>query len=174
MHVTLRLAEGLPSLRRGREYRAVVRAFEGGREGEGFRLVHYSVQTNHLHLIVEGEGRAALSRGLKGLSIRVAKALNRAWRRRGRVFGDRFHEHVLKTPREVRNALRYVLENARRHGARLRDRFDPFSSARWFDGWRGLSAQRCAGLRLPVSAARSWLLRVGWRRHGLLTAASSP
>jgi putative transposase len=81
----------------------------------GMRVVHFSVQGNHLHLIVEAEGRDALSKSMKGLAVRVAVGLNRLAGRRGTVFADRYHVHVLATPREVANTLRYVLENHRKH-----------------------------------------------------------
>jgi hypothetical protein len=77
--------------------------------------VHYSVQGNHLHLLVEAEDRRALSRGMKGLGVRIARGLNRVMGRRGAVLDDRYHGHVLKTPTEVRHARQYLLQNARRH-----------------------------------------------------------
>jgi hypothetical protein len=106
---------------------------------------------------------------LRGLGVRVARALNRVWRRSGRVLGDRPHEHVLRSPREVRWALAYVLQNARKHGTwRKRGAADP-----WFDGWRrGLAL--AAQWPTPVARARSWLLGVGWRRHGLLDVDEVP
>ena len=91
VHVTVRLRKGLPSLRRKRAWRVLRRCFAKGGERFGFRLIQYSVQSNHIHLIVETRNRRALSRGMAGLSIRIAKGLNRVWRRRGKVFADRFH-----------------------------------------------------------------------------------
>ena len=95
------------------------RAFTGGCERFGFRLVEYSVQNDHLHLIAEAEDQRCLSRGMQGLLIRIAKALNRLWERRGQVFRDRYHCRVLRTWWQVRNALRYVLNDALRHGLKL-------------------------------------------------------
>jgi REP element-mobilizing transposase RayT len=169
----MRLRGGLPSLRRRDEHRAVVAAFAAGCERGGFRLVHYSVQANHLHLIVEGNGRKRLSRGLQGLAIRIARGLNRLWGRRGSVFGDRYHDHILRSPREVWSALRYVLCNARKHGGwSSRTRPDPCSSSAWFDGWRGGAVDPVGDG--PIARARTWLLRKGWRRHGLLRVADVP
>ena len=138
-------------------------------------MIQYSIQSNHLHLIVEAKDQRALSRGMKGLLVRVAKALNRLWRRRGKVVGDRFHERILRTPREVRNALLYVLNNARRHGVKLGGLLDAFASGRWFGGFRerGLRARRDDQHR-PVAEAHTWLQRVGWRRHGLIGARELP
>jgi REP element-mobilizing transposase RayT len=102
LHVTLRLLKGIPSLRRSDVRRALEKAFHAGRERFGFGLVHYSIQGNHLHLIVEAEDATALSRGMQGLTIRCARAINRALHRKGKVFVDRFHAHVLRTRREVR------------------------------------------------------------------------
>ena len=126
------------------------------------RLVHFSVQGNHLHLIVEAKSREVLSKAMQGLTIRIAKRLNRLWERAGRVFADRYHDHVLKTPTEVRNALSYVLNNARKHGRKLKSLLDPFASGHWFDGWKeGAPAQKDPP---PVAKARTWLLTKGWRR----------
>jgi REP element-mobilizing transposase RayT len=170
----MRLCGGLPSLRRRDEHRVVVAAFAAGCEQGGFRLVHYSVQANHLHLIVEGNGRRLLSRGLQGLAIRIARGLNGLWGRRGSVFADRYHDHVLKTPREVWSALRYVLCNARKHGGwTSRTRPDPCSSSAWFDGWRDAAVAPVVE-EGPIARARTWLLRKGWRRHGLLRVADVP
>src|SRR5262245_18697532 len=147
-HVTLKLLRGLPRLRSKSEYAALRSAFVAGCTGCAsatsagtFRLCHYAVLNDHLHLIVEAQDRRALSRGLKGLAVRIARALNRLWGRRGTVFADRYHDRVLKTPREVRNALRYVLGNGRHHAAQGRmvtvpAVIDTFTSAPWFDGFR--------------------------------------
>jgi REP element-mobilizing transposase RayT len=167
VHVTVRLGEGLPNLRRRRSYAALRAAFCAGGDRFGFRLVHFSVQSNHVHWIAETQDRRALVRGLTGLLVRVAKGLNRVWGRRGRVFDDRYHEHVLRTPREVRNAIHYVLQNARRHGIALAG-VDPFSSGAWFDGWATVPGGRDLREAGIVVRARTWLLAVGWRRCGLV------
>ena len=171
--VTLRVRAGLPSLRRPQEFGALRGAFARGCEHTGFRLVHFSVQTNHVHLIAEGDCRTSLTRGLQGLAIRMARALNRLWRRSGRVFADRFHDRILRSPREVWFALRYVLCNARKHGAwTSRTRHDPFSSAPWFNGWREVRpAPEGAS---PTAPARTWLLRKGWRFLGLMSLCDVP
>ena len=179
VHVTMKVRRGLPKLRRKACYRVIAGAFAKGCERAGrlengcFRLVEYSVQNDHLHLIVEGKDRLSVSRGVQGLAIRIAKGLNRVWGRRGKVFGDRYHDRVLRTPREVRNALRYVLNNGRRHLEHFRGRPDAFSSGPWFDGWRDWRDDGRLG-KGPVALARTWLLRVGWRRYGLLAIGEAP
>jgi hypothetical protein len=133
-----------------------------------------------------GEGRArvkandekALARGMEGLLVRLARVINRLFGRKGRVFADRYHVHVLRTPRQVRHALVYVLHNARKHGGRRGGRhvyaIDPCSSAAWFAGY---ADRECAHTLLGppgTRAARSWLLSVGWRRAGLVRLADAP
>jgi REP element-mobilizing transposase RayT len=176
VHVTVKLLPGMARLRRGREYRALRSAFAAGCDRNGFRLVHYAVMNDHLHLIVEADGAVAFVRGVQGLLIRVARALNRVWRRKGKVFGDRYHDHVLATPREVRNAIRYVLNNAEHHErqwgemARAGAGIDVFTSGPWFEGWLesvGVRGPRSA-VR-PVARAKTWLLGVGWQRLGRLS-----
>ncbi len=166
VHVTTRLVDGLASLRWGAEQAVLAGAFQSGCERFGFRLVQFAVLGNHLHFVVEAQDRRALFRGLVGLLTRIARRLNKWWGRRGQVFADRFHERILRTPREVRNVLRYVLHNGARHGYRVPEgRPDPCGSGSWFDGWRDFRAPFPAPW--PVAAARTWLLRVGWRRYGL-------
>jgi hypothetical protein len=182
-HVTVRVRHDVPSLRTVPIVHEIERTFANGCSRPGFRLVHYSLQGNHAHLVVEATDAAALGRGMKAIAARLARAVNRVARRRGPVLADRYHLRLLPTPKEVRNALRYVLLNARRHAAsvrstiRRRASIDRASSARWFDGWKRplTSDERDASeQRPPVARARTWLLSVGWRRHGLLDPADVP
>jgi putative transposase len=170
VHVTLRAREDLPALRRDDVFGAVREGFIRVSR-EGFRLLHFSVQRDHVHLLVEADGPTALRRGLQGLAIRIAKLINRAPGRRGKVFADRYHSRALRTPREVRNALVYVLQNVRKHLRGIRG-LDPRSSAAWFTGWR-IAVVSPSGLS-PVVAARTWLASTGWRRHGLLSFDEAP
>jgi REP element-mobilizing transposase RayT len=171
VHVTARVRARLPSLRRGAERAVLEHAFERGADRFGFRLVHYSIQSNHLHLVAEARDRRALARGMQGLLVRVAKALNKLWGRRGSVFADRYHARILRTPREVRCALVYVLQNARHHGIHGHGP-DEYSSGPWFDGWTSRIAPPARAS--PTVAARTWLLRVGWRRHRLIGIDEAP
>jgi hypothetical protein len=126
---------------------------------------------HHLHLIVEASDPDALARGVAGLLVRIAKGLNELLARKGKVWKERFHSRLLRTPREVRNALRYLFANARKHGLRLlRGVPDVFSSAVWFEGWCDYDHRYDPTVtRTPLTAEpRTWLRRVGWRRHGLL------
>jgi REP element-mobilizing transposase RayT len=180
--VTLRIRQDVPSLRTVRIVHEIERSFAAGCERPGFRLVHYSLQGNHAHLVIEASDRLALGRGMKSLGARLARAVNRVAGRAGRVLAERYHVRLLPTPREVHGALRYVLLNARRHAAKARAalgrgiRLDPASSARWFDGWKRERLRDARGRSEPppVARARTWLLAVGWRRHGLLDPADVP
>src|SRR5215475_5000396 len=115
VHATWRMRHGVWNLRTRRCFSVLARAFWKGCDRFGFRLVHYSVQGNHLHLLVEAEDQRALARGMKGLGVRIARGLNRVMRRRGAVLDDRYHGHVLRTPTEVRRARHYLLRNAGKH-----------------------------------------------------------
>jgi hypothetical protein len=174
--VTVKLQAGVPSLRSVAVVRALERSFAAARERGDFRLVHYSLQDTHAHLVVEAADSGALGRGMMALGARIARAVNRVFRRRGPVLAERFHLHVLRTPREVRAALAYVLLNARRHARRLvgAPRIDPASSGRWFDGWRWEVSGPCEGEVVPVARPRAWLLTRGWRRHRLIDPNEVP
>src|SRR5262249_41920901 len=102
----------------------------------GMTLQQFSVQGNHIHLIAEARGKAALAKGIQGLCIRIARGVNAATKRRGTVFADRYHVHVLKTPSEVRNAVHYVLYNRQHHRPETHPWYvDPFSSASGEASW---------------------------------------
>ena len=157
---------------RGKAFiREIRKSFLAVRERLDFRLLEYSFQTNHVHLIVEADDHQALGRGMISISSRIARAAQRVYRLTGRVISSGYHARRLKTPREVYRAIVYVLLNARKHW-RQRHRSDPprvcldeASSARWFEGFsRALPADRSG--ESEVSRARSWLGRVGWRWYG--------
>ena len=179
-HVTMKLQRGLPRLRSRSEYAALRAAFAAGCDRHGFRLTHYSVLNDHLHFLVEARDRASLTRGLQGLAIRIAKALNKLWHHRGTVFADRYHDRILKTPREVKNALVYVLANGKKHATEGREvsvpqAIDTFTSAAWFDGFRErVSVRGLETIPRPVTLARTWMLTIGWRRHGLPSVDDLP
>lgn len=184
VHVTLRAHGSVPWLRAQRIAPHVIRAL-GRASKESFRILHFSVQGNHVHLLVEADDRTALSRGLQGLSIRIARRINALLGRRGVFWGDRYHARPLRTPREVRQGLVYVLMNHKKH-ERAPGSLDRLSSAHWFPGWHPSSARHLgqlprplgpreeAAVGPPVQPAGTWLANFGWRRHGLLRADEAP
>ncbi len=171
------MRRGTWNLRSQRCYRPLLSAFRAVRSRLGFRVTHFSVQGNHVHMLIEAHDRRSLSNGLRALLIRFARALNGVMNARGPRFSDRYHESILATASAVRRCLRYVLENHARHMAKIGKvgpRLDPFSSAPWFDGYRtAISLPRATG-DPPVSSPRSWLLVGAWRRLGLLPVSDAP
>jgi REP element-mobilizing transposase RayT len=179
VHVTVRLRNGLPRLRNFELGKALRKAFVFGCDRGRFRICHFSVLGNHIHLICEAADAQALACGVNGWKVRVARSLNKVWGRRGAVFEDRYHAEILKTPTQVRSALLYVLQNARRHGESGRGwvgGIDPFSSGRYFDGWSSPPEMPPAdpGEPLPVAAPNTYLLTTLWRRRGLIGIQELP
>jgi REP element-mobilizing transposase RayT len=175
VHVTLRARAGLPSFRAQVVHEMLRSALHrqrcpDRRYARSFQVVEFSIQENHLHLVVEAIGRqphahAALRAGVSGLAISFAKRLNRLLHRKGKVWGDRWHGRELASPREVRNALVYVFRNAAKHGARMfgHDVLDPLSSAPRFTRWtRPLHWPFPNGDGpWPDARPRTWLLGTG-------------
>lgn len=167
LHVTVRMARGVWSLRSQRGFRCVEHALRA------LGVVHYSVQGNHVHMVLEADDRRALSRRMQGFGIRLARKVNAMMgRKRGRVLGDRYHARALTTRRQVRNTIAYVLGNHLRHSAQTGRRgvaIDPYSSAPVFPHF----ATELVPLRWspgtgppPVVTARTPLLARSWLRLG--------
>jgi REP element-mobilizing transposase RayT len=181
VHITLRVYGDVGVLRRRHIYQAIREATIVTAWRDNFRIVHMSIQGNHLHLIIEADSSAAISRGMQGFEISAAKQINRAIfertgrHRTGSVFDDRFHARELKTPREVRNCISYVMNNWRRHSEDRASfartwKVDPYSSGVVFPDWAELADSPflykppATYDPLLVWRPRTWLLREGWTR----------
>lgn len=179
VHITLRVDESLPDLRDELLSAELQQALREGKQRDGFRLVHYCILTHHLHLIVEAPHAQCLTEGIRGLCVRLARCINRFARRRGRVFVDRYYARILKTPRQTRAAIAYVLLNCRRHAKQhgrtlMSTWIDDCSSGRFFDGWRDRRPRLPSDEQPTVVAAGTWLLSTGWRKWGLIRIAEVP
>lgn len=165
VHVTLRARASVGNLRGARLFRAVERALAEGRGRFGFRLVHFSVQFDHLHLLVEAPDAQTLTQAMRGLAVRLARRINRALGRSGAVLAGRYHARILRSPTEVRRALAYVLDNWRKHALLPvpPGTLDPRSSAHLLDV--------AVPGEAPVLPPGTWLLAVGWRRFRAGTAS---
>jgi REP element-mobilizing transposase RayT len=182
LHVVMRVVPAVGSLRRRTMYKALREASITAARSEWFRIVHVSLQRNHVHMLVEAENKAALARGMQGFQISAAKNINAALgegehRRRGKVFADRYHLEVITSPTQARNSIAYVLSNWRHHkedqnGLPRTWLADPFSSAISFPDWQELEGQpwmwpiRENYDPIFVRRPQSWLLREGWKRGG--------
>jgi putative transposase len=188
VHITMRAVRGAPSLRTQRILRMIHACFARiSRRAGPFRVLHFSVQADHIHLIVESWNARTLARTLQWLAAQIARRVNSDLSRSGSLWRDRYHRRDLTKPRQVRNTIVYVTMNIRKHSrvARLPlAALDPGSSAAWTDGWDARAGPAVAQVRTwlaerglttsPVTPAETWLARVGWKRHGLLRATELP
>jgi REP element-mobilizing transposase RayT len=169
VHVTIRRVRLAPIFRTERLRAVILGELKSARQ-KGVRVVQHSIQDDHLHLMIEGRDAGDLSAQMRKLFSRIAMSINAAVGRRGSLFRDRHHRHELSTPREVRNALVYILFNARKHarGADARTRReawaapDAFSSAPWFADWA--DGRPPIATNTPLARPETWLARVGWKR----------
>ena len=166
-YVTLRVLKDVPSLRSKCFIGEFRRSLRQACERDGFRVVLYSLQDDHLHMIVEAASKGALGCGMKAVAARLARAANRVFGRSGSVLAGRYHLRVLETQREVRNAIAYVLLNVRKHFPKIHGqappvKLDAASSGRWFDGWRADAHRDDEDRDLrEVAPARLWLMTKG-------------
>jgi len=176
VHIMLRTLASVPRLRQRDGYEAIRAALLHFVQGATFRVIHISIQRNHLHLIAEAANKEALRRGMQSFAIRAARALNAAFEREGKVFAFRYKAKQIKTPDYARNAISYVLNNWRRHNEDRRYEgmpFDQFSSAWAFAGWSKLNRSR-SDFGLPVSTPRTELLVFDWELYGLIDPFERP
>ena len=188
LHVNTRICAGLETLRTNEAVDLICGAIRETQEKYGMRLIAYSIQSTHLHFIVEVDGselqaslagvhvndiltreelaKRALAKSMKSLLGKVAKRLNKLWRREGKVFDERYHAVVIKSPLQMKRTLEYVLNNGFQHGS-TNLRIDPYSSGRYFDGWEeAIELPNEPREDWPVVPPRTWLAREGWKRHG--------
>jgi putative transposase len=165
LQVTIRAAPGLPSLRSARVFGALRRAIARA-SVDRFRVIHFSIQQDHGHFIVEGDEARRARGGMHGLAIRLALAVNRVLGRKGKVVGDRYHVRPLKTPKQMRTSMIYVLLNFRKH-LRAPPGIDPRSSGPHFAGWHR-AAELTVDPADPAAtvAPTTWMASVGWQRAG--------
>ena len=160
LHITLRIRRDVGNLRTDECFAEIQRAFLGGCEKFGMRMVEFSVQPDHIHLVVEADGKESLTRGMQGLAIRLARAINRALGRKGKVFADRYHQHILKSPTEVRNAVEYVRCNYAKHLRKRGKMPHPWD----IDRYSSMSGRAVTYMHdydwsaLVVAAPRTWML----------------
>lgn len=181
VHVTLRMQEQV-SLRTRRIYHVIRKLLGFYLSFPGFRVIHISIQENHLHMLVEAESNDTLRRGMQSFAIRTALAINGDRGVNGQVFAHRYHSTVIRTPRQARSCLAYVLNNWRRHRLDLTSKgimscpYDPYSSALSFEGWthRYALTMPAGWVPLPVSPPRSLLLSSSYRRCGLIDPYECP
>jgi REP element-mobilizing transposase RayT len=194
VHITLRARHGLPSFRQQLVHALILRVLRDQRRrayGATFQIVHFSIQSNHVHMIVEADDgplvsssstkgpsrKTPLRSGVSGFVIAFAKRLNAMFKRKGKVWDDRYHRHDLESPHEVKTSVRYVINNFRKHGHVTfgMGAFDYYSSAQHFDGWsEGLFAQFREPEPWTETAPRTWLLAQGWKVHGLISPLETP
>jgi REP element-mobilizing transposase RayT len=185
VHVVLRVIGAVRNLRRRCIYQAIREATLTTARRETFRIIHLSIQRNHIHLLIEADDKRALASGMQGFQISAAKHLNAAIskgkpgpRRRGVVFPDRYHAEIITSPTQARHALSYVMNNWRKHQEDRKApmsswKIDWFSSAAMFPGWAEYDEEEAFFRRGPdtydpliVYQPRTWLLKVGYLRGG--------
>jgi REP element-mobilizing transposase RayT len=176
-HVSVRIKRKLPSLRNPKARAKIVQALHEFKDRFQCRIVEFSILSNHMHLIVEANNERELAKAMKGFLVRVAKALNKMWKRKGSVFADRYHVRIVKNSMsavfKLRTLIRYVLQNARKHGIQLPpDRPDPYSSGPWYRSWVGHQGETFSDEPCPVQDPRFMELQCA--RRGTLELDERP
>jgi REP element-mobilizing transposase RayT len=169
MHVTARAVPGLRSFRDQAVTCLVLLLMRSLNDGQ-FQIVHFSVQVNHVHFIVEADDGETVTKKMTGFMVSFARRFNLLCGRRGKVWRDRFYARDITTASEMHHVLAYVFGNAKKHGVIPRDAdwLDPASSAWTFDGWQEPVVLPPEELRWQAPTPRTELLKRDWIAHGLL------
>jgi hypothetical protein len=165
VHVRMKIDPSVGSLRRKLLLEVILDALREGREKDGFRVCHFRVMPDRLHLLVEAASTERLARGMQGLSIRIARGVNRTLEREGRFYQDRYDAKVLRGGKEVHATLVALLVDDAAGG-------EGFSSAAWFEDaeWKRSPAEEKLAKKheSPIAPAKTRLLAGGWRKSGKL------
>ncbi len=166
LHINIKLVSGLPTLRRPVFLKEFARAAQRARKF-GFNIQQFAIEANHIHLIAEVENNDQLERGMTSLKTSIAWIIRKLMGHAGRVFLSRYHLHEIKTPTEMRNALRYVLFNHAKHTGQP-PFADAFSSVLFCEELAANVARQTprwlAYIRIAIARPRTWLQRAGWKR----------
>lgn len=175
LHITIRLAEGLSGLRTKHMHEQFTVALLNAK-AKGLRVLHYSIEGNHVHLLVECADNKALASGMNSFGTSFAKAVRKERGGKGKVFAGRYHLGVQKNPAQMKNTLAYVLLNQAKH-ENLIPYNDRFSSSQHFNEWKALLGRNIGPILedwrpnknpLPdhLSTPKSWLASKGWKIKG--------
>lgn len=124
--------------------RAIVNA-----RAHGLKIIHFSLQSNHVHFIIEAKDNTVLTKGMRSLTITFAKGL-----KKGRVQIERYHLHVLKSIRETRNAVMYVLFNQQKHDRGICSEISSYSSILSMDNCLKIISKFSKEHRQTIKVAR--------------------
>ena len=94
---------------------------------KGLRIIHFSLQNDHVHLYAESESNLILTQGMKALGVSFAKRINKHFKTKGQVYKTRFHLRVLRSASEAKNVINYILKNGVKHN-RTKSFIDSYSS----------------------------------------------
>ena len=175
LHVGMRIEAGLPGLRTRLARAVILKAFREQRGHFEFRIVEFAILSNHMHLIVEAKDAEELAAAMKGLAVRIARGLNKLWERAGQVFADRYWSRVVRKVHELHRLVRYVMQNARRHGVEVpSDRPDEYSSGPWYEFWNGHQGQTFSQEPRPTERPSDMALQCARRFVLELTETPQP
>jgi putative transposase len=187
VHITMRARAGLPSFRSERVHDMLLRVLSRQlaprrKYTDAFRVIHFSIQSNHIHAIVEATDHRSLRGGVSGLVIAFARRLMALLgRRTGKVWRHRYHSRELGSPRELRTVLSYVFNNWKKHGYTTYGDglVDAYSTGPSFDMWHVPIVafpyqQRHGPPPWEPASPRTWLLSTGWRPHGPINTNERP
>ena len=173
-HVTLCIESGIPNLRKPAIFRVIEGVFRSKKRCKSFQLVHFSVQRNHFHLVVEVDSNEDLATGMQGLKVSLARQLNTHLGRSGSFFADRYHAVLVKKVLQTKNVMRYVFTNAKKHGITIPEgELDPYTSAHYFRGWSEVRATP-VDKDAPIMPPRSCLLAEPALFYGFVSVYAEP
>lgn len=95
---------------------------------QGVRVVHFSLEHDHVHLYVECGNNFVLGKAMKAFGVTFVRGINKFKRSKGQLYKYRYHLRILKSAREVKNVINYILKNGIKHGRTLKV-INPYNSA---------------------------------------------
>lgn len=87
---------------------------------QGLRVIHFSLEHNHVHLYAECESNFVLGKAMKAFGVTFVRRVNKLKKIKGQLYKYRYHLRVLKSARDAKNVINYILKNGIKHGRTLK------------------------------------------------------
>lgn len=154
LHLTIKVRENKADIKNKQVLKILHYAIRRSRI-KGLRIIHYTLEYNHIHLLVEAADKQTVHQGMQSFGITFAKKINAIKRLKGTVYKHRYHLRKINSPRELKNVLYYIFNNGIHH-KRTSTVLDPYNTLPAFKSLKFLYGHWSNKIEADIK--KSWFL----------------